>query len=132
MSWLLDTHTFLWMASDPEMLSATFLRHLKINPPELFLSAASAWELAIKVQTGKLRLPEPVHTFIEKRVNGNGIAPVAITFAHAIEAANLPPIHRDPFDRMLAAQALLEGWMIVSVDPVFVAYGCRVLNPRKD
>ena len=131
MSWLLDAQIFLWMSCDTEKLTANFLRRLKFRTPPLYFSAASAGELAIKVATGKLTLPEPVNAFIEARVNGNDIEEVPVSAAHALAATALPLVHRDPFDRILAAQALEDDWTIVTADPIFRKYGCRVLNPRR-
>lgn len=130
MNWLLDTHVFLWLAGDLKQLSPNFVRRLRSDPPPLYFSAASAWELAIKVEAGKLKLPEPVEEFLSKRLNNGGIQEIPITRAHALAAAGLAPIHRDPFDRMLAAQALLEDLTVVTVDAVFGRYGCRAFDPR--
>lgn len=96
----------------------------------MYFSAASAWELAIKIEAGKLSLPETVEEFLSKRLDGGGIRELPIARAHALAAAALPPIHKDPFDRMLAAQAIQESLTVVTVDPVFARYGCQVMDPR--
>jgi PIN domain nuclease of toxin-antitoxin system len=129
-SWLLDTHVFLWLAGEPSRLGPAFKRRLRESSPPLLLSAASAWELTIKVHAGKLRLPEPPATFLESRMSAGRLNEVSISIRHGIVAGELPPIHRDPFDRMIAAQALNEGWVVVTADPVFAGYGCQVLDPR--
>jgi PIN domain nuclease of toxin-antitoxin system len=119
---LLDTHVWLWMTAEPERLGPEALALVEDPSNELLLSAASAWEIAIKVGIGKLRLPEPPSTFIPSRMHAGGVTALPITVAHAAAVAGLPPLHRDPFDRILIAQARAEGVPILTSDPQIDAY----------
>ncbi len=120
---LLDTHTLIWWAHDrpiaPDAGAA-------IRNPEnrVLVSAASIWEAEIKVQVGKLEL----EVDLAPGATAHGFEPLAVTFDHAVAAGRLPLHHRDPFDRMLVAQAQLEGLTIVSRDPVFDNYAVAVLR----
>ena len=119
---LLDTHVWLWMTAEPERLGPEALALVEDPSNSLLLSAASAWEIAIKVGIGKLRLPEPPATFIPSRMHSGGVTALAITVAHAAAVAGLPPHHRDPFDRILIAQARAEGVPFLTSDPQINAY----------
>ena len=88
----------------------------------VFLSAASGWEIAIKSRLGRLALPVPPHQFVPQHARLNGFQPLAISLDHALAVHDLPDHHRDPFDRLLVAQALAEGLTLVSGDPVLAAY----------
>ncbi len=126
MRYLLDTHVFLWLATAPERLG----RHLAViedRRNQLVLSAASAWELAIKHQIGRLRLPEAPERFVPARMLAFGLLPQAILHEHALAVSDLPPLHRDPFDRLLVAQALLLGMTIVTADPAITRYPVATL-----
>lgn len=101
---LLDTHVFLWSHVDPHRLGEG-LTLLEDEDNQLIVSAASAWEIAIKHANGRLSLPEPPESYLPVRIRELGARPLAIEHAHALAAAGLPGIHRDPFDRMLVAQA---------------------------
>jgi PIN domain nuclease of toxin-antitoxin system len=118
---LLDTHAFLWWIADDPRLSSK-ARTTVTNADDVFLSVASCWEMAIKVSLGRLTLPQPVDRFVSKHVGLNQFALLAIDLEHASRVAALPFHHRDPFDRVLAAQALHEGLTLVSADPVFRKY----------
>lgn len=109
-------------------LSARARRILTDERNELLLSAATPWEIAIKVAIGKLRLPCSVEEFVSTRVVATRVTPLPITQLHAIESAGLPPHHRDPFDRVLVAQARLERAPLMSSDDVFHAYDVEVLR----
>lgn len=122
---LLDTHVLLWWLVEEARLSATARQAIADPASELFLSAASTWEIAIKVGLGRLRLPSPLRSLIPKVLREQSIQPLPISNAHAVAVADLPPHHRDPFDRMLVAQARLEKLVILSSDPVFARYGAR-------
>ena len=122
MTYLLDTHVWLWMLSDPTRIRADLLAELRHSQTRLLLSAASSWEIAIQWTLGRLRLPEPPATYVPSRMQRTHVLGLAVAHAHALHVATLPPHHRDPFDRLLVAQAQIEGVAIVTVDPVFDRY----------
>ncbi len=123
MNLLLDTHAFIWWCAASLGASA----HRTIAEAErVVVSAASAWEAAIKVSNGKLRLPEPFTDGIAK----SGFVALPVAFHHAEHVAHLPWHHRDPFDRILIAQAQLEGLTVMTADRVFQAYGVPVIEAR--
>jgi PIN domain nuclease of toxin-antitoxin system len=116
-SLLLDTHVFLWWRENNPRLKADARRAIA-ESPAVFVSAASAWEVAIKVGTGKLRIPGPVEDAVEQ----SGFEKLPVEFRHAAATMVLPPHHHDPFDRMLIAQALTEGLTLVTHDQLFQPY----------
>jgi len=126
---LLDTQIFLWLQAEPERFSPGTLSMLSDRANQLFLSAASAWEIAIKSALGKLELPAPPFQYVPRRMAQSGIAAMPVQIAHALRAGLLPLHHRDPFDRMLVAQALVERMPLMSVDPRLSPYGVRLLAP---
>lgn len=109
---LLDTHTFLWSLTEPQRLSEHARRVLENAQNEVFVSSVSAWEIAVKRAIGKLKAPNS----LEAGLTEQGFTPLPLTFFHAERAGTLPPIHGDPFDRMLVAQAQAEGLIIVTRD----------------
>jgi PIN domain nuclease of toxin-antitoxin system len=119
---LLDTHVFLWWRADPSRLTPA-VRQLIATAEIVFVSAASAWEAAIKASTGRLDLPDT----IEAGVLASGFERLLITFSHAERAAGLPAHHRDPFDRMLVAQAQAEGLTLVTHDRLLAPYDVEIL-----
>jgi PIN domain nuclease of toxin-antitoxin system len=119
---LLDTHVWLWMQAEPEKLNGPARALVEDEANELLLSSASVWEIAVKVSVGKLRLPEPVPKYIPSRMQSSGVSALTVSHAHAAGVAELPHHHRDPFDRLLVAQALGEGVPILSSDVQFDAY----------
>lgn len=119
---LLDTHCWLWLNEDPERISPVTRQRLESVRNELLLSAASAWEIAIKSSAGKLRLPARVEEYVPSRMRLTGTNPLSIIAAHALRVFELPLHHRDPFDRLLIAQAQLERIPIVTADPQFQPY----------
>ena len=123
---LLDTHTFIWWDSDPTQLSATASAALRDPANTVLLSVVSVWEILIKAQLGRLsvRLPLP-HIVAQQQANGLQVLPV--TLPHSLALEGLPPIHKDPFDRLLIAQAVVEGAELVSADRLFVQYPVRLL-----
>lgn len=124
---LLDTHVLLWAHGDPSRLGGA--RELLDDAAnDLVFSAASAWEVAIKVSLGRLRLPEPVQTWVPSRVAALGARTVPVDVDHATGVATLPPVHRDPFDRLLVAQASALNATLVSADPVFARYDVRLVS----
>jgi PIN domain nuclease of toxin-antitoxin system len=122
---LLDTHTFLWWVNDHDALSSRARSSIADRGSECFVSLTSAWEMAIKIGTGKLELPAPVERFVEEQLAANAFRALPIELSHIARVATLPFHHRDPFDRLLAAQALKEKLTIVSADPVFRKYGVK-------
>jgi PIN domain nuclease of toxin-antitoxin system len=120
---LLDTHAFLWLLAGDARLGAAARRRIEDPRHETVLSIASIWEMAIKVGLGKLRLGPSLDETIQRGARDNGIGLLAISAEHAIRVADLPPHHRDPFDRLLVAQALHEGIPLLANDPAFDAYG---------
>lgn len=120
---LLDTHTFLWLAADAPELSET-ARAAFLDPAnELRLSLASVWEIAIKVSLGKLRLRTTLDALVRDGMGQRGLSLLPIELAHVLRVRELPFHHRDPFDRLLIAQAESEGLAILGRDPAFDPYG---------
>lgn len=127
---LLDTHCWLWMEAAPERLSEE-ARGLVLDPGnEIFLSAASSWEIALKHALGRLRLPLPPERYVPSRLRRSRIMPLPIQHEHALRVGRLPRHHRDPFDRMLVAQAVIEGMALLTADPQLEAYPAKVLRAR--
>lgn len=124
---LLDTQVWLWMLAAPERLSRKSRMLVASSDNELLLSAASAWEIAIKWALGRLRLPEPPDEYVPRLLMRTGITPLAVQHRHALHVATLPPRHRDPFDRLLVAQAQLEEVPILTADRSFRMYDVEVL-----
>jgi PIN domain nuclease of toxin-antitoxin system len=120
---LLDTHTFLWWVDDGPRLPEAARAAIGHPGQECFISLASCWEIAIKVSLGKLTLTSSLERFVAEQMAINGFQPLAITLAHVARVATLPFHHRDPFDRLLVAQAIDEDLIVVSADPVFEKYG---------
>ena len=124
---LIDTHVFLWWVLDTPRLSLEGRRILEDGENELLFSAASAYELTIKAQRGRLTLPEPPDSYVPSRLVANGLTSMPIELSHALRAGSLPPIHRDPFDRMLVAQAQIEGLPILTADPAISRYDVETI-----
>jgi PIN domain nuclease of toxin-antitoxin system len=123
MKLLLDTHSFLWFVQGDPKLSET-ARQLAEDPMnDRFVSMASVWEIGIKISVGKLRLESAVDLFVPEQLYLNGMGLLSITVGHIAAVSSLPFHHRDPFDRMLIAQAQVEQMTIVSVDAALDAYG---------
>ena len=124
---LLDTCTFLWLAADAPQLTPTAREHCRDPGNEVFLSAVSAWEIAIKYRLGRLDLPEPPARYVVSRRSWLQIEPLAFDEASAAHDALLPAHHRDPFDRALVSQAILGGMSIVTPDAAIGRYPAPVL-----
>ena len=118
---LLDTHAFLWGISGDKRMSQD-ARDLFIGPSNLSLSTASIWEILIKVQTGKLHVPQPAGPWVLSKLAENHIETLPIALAHLLAFEQLPLHHRDPFDRMLVAQSMEERIPLVTSDPQFEKY----------
>ncbi len=123
---LLDTHTFLWFIVNNPLLSAR-AKGLIEGAEAVYLSMASVWEMGIKISTGKLALTEPLEQLIPQQLLRNNMNLLQIDLAHVVQVSSLPFHHRDPFDRMIIAQSLVEQVPIVSVDGVFDDYGIQRL-----
>jgi PIN domain nuclease of toxin-antitoxin system len=122
---LLDTHTFLWAITNSAKLSPAARQHIASS--ERFWSVASVWEVLIKAQSGKLLLPSPAGDYLFSRMTANGVSVLPIKLEHVLRIETLAMEHRDPFDRMLIAQSLEEGWPVITADPVFRKYPVRVI-----
>jgi PIN domain nuclease of toxin-antitoxin system len=119
---LLDTHVWLWLQSTPGRLPADLLERLADEHRKLYLSAASSWEIAVKYALGKLALPDPPAKYVPDRMLRSGTAGVAVEHGHALAVADLPQLHRDPFDRMLIAQSRALGLRLITADPLIAQY----------
>jgi PIN domain nuclease of toxin-antitoxin system len=126
MKLLLDTHAFMWWDSDPAQLSAPALAALRDPANEVWLSVVSVWEMVIKAQLGKLMLRLPLADIVSQQ-QANGLRVLAVSLAHVLAVEGLPAIHKDPFDRLLIAQANVEGSELISADQVVGQYPVRVL-----
>ncbi len=123
MKLLLDTHTLLWFVTSDPQLSATARALIADEDNGLFLSPASYWEVAIKVSIGKYPLTVPFETFFTTALATNGIKILPVEIRHAAVLSALPMHHKDPFDRLIAAQALVESIPVVSIDAALDPYG---------
>lgn len=130
MKLLLDTHVWLWWNTDPERLAAAARRQIADARNEVFLSAASVWEMAIKRRSGKLPLPEPVASYVARRLAADDVAALPVSVDHAAAVESLELLHRDPFDRLLIAQARHEGLRLLTVDDQVLAYGTPTADAR--
>ena len=122
MKLLLDTHTFLWFIMGNSNLSPNARVLIEDQTNDKYLSVASLWEIAIKVSIGKLTLSAPFDTLIPEQLDINGFELLNLEVPHATALINLPLHHRDPFDRLLIAQAMVHQMQIVSIDSTFDAY----------
>ncbi|MFZ4827354.1 MAG: type II toxin-antitoxin system VapC family toxin [Phototrophicaceae bacterium] len=126
MNVLLDTHVFIWVASDVSQLSEKAY-HLIRDPEHVkWLSLVSVWEMQIKSQMGKLILQKPLGELIEEQQEQNSLQVLPITLPHILALDELPFHHRDPFDRLLIAQSIQQGFVLLSRDAVFTEYGVDV------
>jgi PIN domain nuclease of toxin-antitoxin system len=123
---LLDTHVFLWLQTEPERIG-DHLTLVEDRTTTLLLSAASSWEIAIKYGIGRLPLPEPPERYVPTRMRAIGAEALPIEHAHALAVAALPTLHRDPFDRLLIAQAGAAGATILTADPAVAQYPAETL-----
>jgi len=119
---LLDTHVFLWWITDEPQLPAHIRKVISDIGNELFFSAASCWEIAIKAQLGKIKLPAKPDIFISEQLAINEIQSMPVQSSHALHVFNLPPLHRDPFDRIIVAQAYLENMPVITSDSLISQY----------
>ena len=131
MKLLLDTQAWLWMLADPDRLARRARRMIERSDSELYFSAASAWEIAIKWELGKLKLPADPAEYVPSRMAQSGVIPLPIKHAHALQVARLPKHHRDPFDRLLVAQANVEGVPLMTADDAVLAYPGVFVDARR-
>lgn len=127
MRYLLDTHTFIWFDNDPDKLSSQVAAICSSNDNDLLLSLASVWEMQIKTQLGKLQLPLPLPEMIQNQITKNNVELLPIELSHIFNLTNLPPYHKDPFDRLLIAQAMTENAILLSNDANIEKYPIQIL-----
>ncbi len=127
MKLLLDTSTFLWAIADPDLLSPRARDALSDPDNELFLSAASAWEIAIKVALGRIKISGPVEKLVPTEMAALSIEPLPVLHSHALRTIKLPPLHRDPFDRLLVAQTQVDHLTLVTSDRAIRSYAVPVV-----
>ncbi len=122
---LLDTHSLLWASLSPKELSRSAAALIQDDSNQIFISAASAWEIATKVRLGKLPQAVPLERVFLEKMRDAGYSLLPVTVEEGLRAGRLPGAHRDPFDRMLAAQALAQDIPILSIDPQLDVFGVR-------
>ena len=124
--YLLDTHTLIWFISGNQELSQTALKSIENDNVANFVSIASLWEIAIKISLGKLELKRPFDQ-IRLQILQNGFQILPLMFEDTLTVSTLPLHHRDPFDRIIIAQAMTNGLSIISKDPHFLSYNVKVI-----
>jgi PIN domain nuclease of toxin-antitoxin system len=130
---LLDTHSFLWFIGGSEQLSSYARALIEDEGNARYLSVASLWEMAIKVSIGKLNVPLPFTRLVRQHVTGNNIDVLPIEPEHLDEQREMPPFHhRDPFDRLIIAQAITEEMLVVGRDNAFEAYPIRLMWDQEE
>jgi len=127
MRYLLDTHVFLWLNNQPAKLSSRVREMLTSGEHEFLLSTATPWEIQIKRQLGKLHLDQPLSTILASHLDDGGLGLLPIELTHIEKLGTLESHHKDPFDRMLIAQALAETISIITVDQAFESYPVEVV-----
>lgn len=131
MKLLLDTQALLWWREGNSRLGPKARAHIARDAAEVRVSAASAWEIAIKVQSGRLPFREPVAIWMPAAIADSGFLTLSVTLEHAVAVAELPQHHGDPFDRLLIVQAQIERLTIVTSDTAFDDYDVEVLDARR-
>ena len=127
MNILLDTHTFLWWVAEDAQLSLK-AKEIIANPDnKIYFSVVSAWEIVIKVGIGKLSLSEPPETYIPSRTTDNQFEILAVQMPHILKINSLPNFHKDPFDRLLIAQSLVEDLSLLTVDNAIAQYSVQTI-----
>ncbi len=122
MNVLIDTQCWLWWFAEEERLNASAQQLISNGENTVYFSAASSWEIAIKCAIGKLKLPESPDRYVPRRLASQGMVGMSVEHVHALRVASLPDHHRDPFDRLLVAQAQLESLALLTTDPLIAAY----------
>ncbi len=128
---LLDTHVLLWWLAASEKLGKQARSHIAEPESEVWVSAATAWEISIKVSLGRLHLEEPPEVCLPREMKLHRFRPLPIEHAHALAIRGLPAYHADPFDRMLVAQAQVENLTIVTADSIIARYGIAIVDARR-
>jgi PIN domain nuclease of toxin-antitoxin system len=124
---LLDTHALLWWLAEPSRLSGAASAAIAESSNQVFVSSATAWELATKVRLGKLEITEPLLSDLPCLLAAQGFELLSVDLRHGLRAGGYPQAHRDPFDRLLVAQAELESLTLVSIDAALRDFPCRLL-----
>ena len=124
---LIDTHVLIWTFHDQSQISRNAELLIKSTANNVFVSAATAWEIAIKVRSGKLSFDRQFLADFDARVRALAFEPLHVTSAHAVTAGMLPGRHKDPFDRLLVAQAQVEQLAVVTRDPAIAVLGAQVV-----
>lgn len=127
MKLLLDSHAFAWMHDEPKKLSTPATSAIKDPANQVFLSVASVWELQIKIKLGKFSLSDKLENVIAQQRQTNNLLLLSVQLSHALHLENLPLHHKDPFDRMLVAQTVVENLRIITADRQFSVYGVATL-----
>lgn len=127
MKLLLDTCTFLWFITDSQQLSARARELLLARDNDVFLSAVSAWEISVKFGLGKLPLPRPPSTFVPLERARHDLQTLPLAESACLALSRLPDLHKDPFDRMLICQSIIEGLTLVTPDPLISQYAVSVV-----
>jgi PIN domain nuclease of toxin-antitoxin system len=127
MNVLIDTQCWLWWFAEEERLNESARRLIGTGEGALYFSAASSWEITIKCAIGKLKLPEAPEVYVLGRLASQGMMGMPIEHVHALRVASLPDHHRDPFDRLLVAQAQIEGLSVLTADPLIAAYDVEAI-----
>jgi len=124
---LLDTGVWLWSVGKVERLNRATRELLSDPKQELYLSSATVWEIAVKASIGKLQFPEPIRTLIPRETIRQGLRPLPVTYTHALGVYDLPLHHRDPFDRLLVAQARAEDMVLIAADHDLEKYTVEIM-----
>jgi len=125
---LLDTHAFIWWANNDSSLSAAARAIIKDSANEIFLSSATTWEMSIKVAKGRLFLTQPISSFVNTQMAQYNFHPLLVALEHTYGVASMTTMqHKDPFDRLLVAQALAEDLVLLTCDPEMQQYGVKTL-----
>lgn len=127
MKFLLDTNTFLWWTTNDNQLSRKASKLIKNSDNDIYLSSASCWEIAIKHNLGKITLPENLESFIAEQLFINHFEPLQIEIQHALNVANLPYHHKDPFDRILVSQSQISELTLITNDRLIKQYDVNVV-----
>lgn len=128
MKYLLDTHIFIWWLIEYHKLPKKIIEIIKNPNNELYLSAISSWEMCIKIQLKKLKLPEKPIDYIPKKLNEHSILALNITHQHTTKLLQLPLIHKDPFDRILISQTITENMILLSCDNILKRYPVKIIS----
>ena len=127
MRYLLDTHAFLWFVLDDKRISTKAKSIIADSENEIYFSAASAWEMAIKTKLARLKFKGELGSFIIEQLSTNSFVPLSITISHSLYTEQLPQIHKDPFDRIIIAQSKLEDLPLISTDKKIRKYPTTVV-----